>query len=396
MSGFPQCQFSLFESEVNNNTRDKIWHYLELIISQLRHLLISLTNTLNVILVCMQNIDARKLSSDAQQHNRNQAIRLLNKGKSRHEIAEIIDVHYVTVCNWIRRFEQDGISGLAIGQRGRRAGEDRKLTQAQEAKLKQIICDKNPQQMKLPFALWTSGGIQDLVWELWHVRIARRTVSTYLKRWGFTPQKPANKAYEQCSKAVRKWLDEEYPFIKNRAKLFSGQVYWGDETGVRNQCQHARGYAPKGQTPIVKSTAKRLSFNMISAITNQGTVRFMTYDETMTVKVLLKFFKRLIKDAKRKVFLILDNLKVHHAHLVRDWLERHKDEIEVYYLPSYSPEMNPDEYLNGDLKYHIRSAAPARNMSQLKKTVVGHMRKLQKHPERIRSYFKHRDIAYAA
>ena len=344
----------------------------------------------------MQNIDARKLSSDAQQHNRNQAIRLLNKGKSRHEIAEIIDVHYVTVCNWIRRFEQDGISGLAIGQRGRRAGEDRKLTQAQEAKLKQIICDKNPQQMKLPFALWTSGGIQDLVWELWHVRIARRTVSTYLKRWGFTPQKPANKAYEQCSKAVRKWLDEEYPFIKNRAKLFSGQVYWGDETGVRNQCQHARGYAPKGQTPIVKSTAKRLSFNMISAITNQGTVRFMTYDETMTVKVLLKFFKRLIKDAKRKVFLILDNLKVHHAHLVRDWLERHKDEIEVYYLPSYSPEMNPDEYLNGDLKYHIRSAAPARNMSQLKKTVVGHMRKLQKYPERIRSYFKHRNIAYAA
>ena len=104
----------------------------------------------------------------------------------------------------------------------------------------------------------------------------------------------------------------------------------------------------------------------------------------------------MIKDAKRKVFLILDNLKVHHAHLVRHWLERHKDEIEVSYLPSYSPEMNPDEYLNSDLKYHIRLAAPARNMSQLKKTVVGHMRKLQKHPERIRSYFKHRDIAYAA
>jgi len=135
---------------------------------------------------------------------------------------------------------------------------------------------------------------------------------------------------------------------------------------------------------------------MISAITNQGTVRFMTYHETMTVKVLLKFFKRLIKDAKRKVFLILDNLKVHHAHLVRDWLSKHRDEIEVYYLPSYSPEMNPDEYLNGDLKHRIRSAAPARNLKQLKHTVVGHMRKLQKHPERVKSYFKHRDIAYAA
>jgi len=155
-------------------------------------------------------------------------------------------------------------------------------------------------------------------------------------------------------------------------------------------------HLPKGQIPIIKTQAKRLSFNMISAITNQGTVRFMTYHETMTVKVLLRFLKRLIKDAKRKVFLILDNLRVHHAHLVRDWLKKHNDEIEVYYLPSYSPEMNPDEYLNGDLKQRIRSAAPARTMKQLKHTVVSHMRKQQRQPERIKSYFRHRDIAYAA
>ena len=344
----------------------------------------------------MKHIDARKLSSEAQQHNRNQAVRMFEKGQSRRQIADHLDVHYGTVCNWIRRFEQGGKSGLELGQRGRRSGEDRMLTPAQEAKLKQIICDKNPQQMKLPFALWTSVVIQELVWNLWNIRMARRTVSLYLKRWGFTPQKPAKRAYEQCSKAVQKWLDEEYPFIKKRAKLFGGQIYWGDETGVRNQCQHTRGYAPKGQTPILKTQAKRLSFNMISAITNQGAVRFMTYHETMTVKVLLKFFKRLINDAKRKVFMILDNLSVHHAHLVRDWLALHRDEIEVYYLPSYSPEMNPDEYLNGDLKHRIRSAAPARNIKQLKHTVVGHMRKLQKHPERVKSDFRHRDIAYDA
>jgi len=344
----------------------------------------------------MKHIDARKLSSEAQQHNRNQAIRMFKKGQNRRVIADNLDVHYGTVCNWIRRFEKDGESGLELGKRGRRSGEDRKLTLAQETKLKQIITDKFPDQMKLPFALWTSAVIQELVWNLWNVRIARRTISTYLKRWGFTPQKPAKRAYEQNSKAVQKWLNEEYPFIKKRAKLFGGEIYWGDETGVRNQCQHTRGYAPKGQTPILKTQAKRLSFNMISAITNQGTVRFMTYRETMTVKVLLRFFKRLIKDAKRKVFMILDNLRVHHAHLVRDWLALHRDEIEVYYLPSYSPEMNPDEYLNGDLKHRIRSAAPARNLKQLEKTVVGHMRMLQKKPGRVKSYFRHPDIAYAA
>jgi hypothetical protein len=118
----------------------------------------------------------------------------------------------------------------------------------------------------------------------------------------------------------------------------------------------------------------------------------MIYSETMTVKVLLRLFKRLIKE----VFMILDNLRVHHAHLVRDWLALHRDEIEVYYLPSYSPEMNPDSYLNGDLKHCIRSAAPARNFKQLEKIVVGHMRMLQKKPGRVKNYFRHPDIAYVA
>lgn len=135
---------------------------------------------------------------------------------------------------------------------------------------------------------------------------------------------------------------------------------------------------------------------MISAITNPGTVRFMTYHGTLTVKVLLRFFRRLIKDAKRKVFLILDNLRVHHAHLVREWLTQHKDEIKVYYLPSYSPKINPDKYLNGDLEDRIRSATPARNMKQFQHTVVGHMRKLQSQPERIKNHFQHHNIAYAA
>lgn len=275
-------------------------------------------------------------------------------------------------------------------------GDERILTPAQEAKLISIISDRLPQQLGLPFALWTSALIQELIWRMWHIRIARRTINTYMKRWNFTPQKPAKCAYEQCSKAVQKWLDEDYPFIEKRAKLFGGEIYWGDETGIRNQCQHSRGYAPKGQTPVVKISSKRLSFNMISAISNKGTVRFMTYHETMTTKVLLKFFKRLIKDTKGKVFLILDNLKVHHSHLVREWLKRHKQEIEVYYLPPYSPEMNPDEYLNGDLKQPIRSSAPARTMQQLKNMVISHMRRLQKLTERVRNYFKHPKITYAS
>lgn len=344
----------------------------------------------------MEKVDARKLSSELQQHNRKQAIRMFEAGHGREQIAQALDVHYGTVCRWIRTFQQQGEAGIQLGKRGRRSGEDRLLSPAQEAKLQAIICDKCPDQMKLPFALWSRPAIKVLVWELWGVRIATRTISTYLARWGFTPQKPAKQAYEQRSKEVQHWLDNTYPFIKARARLHNAEIFWGDETGVRNQCQHARGFAPKGKTPVVKASAKRLSVNMISAITNQGKVRFMVYQETMTAKVLIRFFKRLIASSRKKVFLILDNLRVHHAHLVRSWLEKHKQEIEVFYLPSYSPELNPDEYLNCDLKQGIRASSPARTVDDLKSKVSSHMRMLQQKPERVKKYFEHRHIAYAA
>lgn len=201
-----------------------------------------------------------------------------------------------------------------------------------------------------------------------------RTIGVYLKRWGFTPQKPIKKAYEQTPKAVQEWLDAAYPEIRRCVAAEKAEIYWGDETGVRNDCQHSRGYAPRGQTPVVAVNAKRFSLNMISAIKNQGLLRFMLYEQTMTFRVLLKFLRCLIKDAGRKVFLVLDNLKVHHANLVRRWLERYQEKIEVFYLPSYSPDVNPDEYLNCDLKSIVRTAAPSGHSNDLKKTVLGHMR----------------------
>jgi len=313
----------------------------------------------------MKKTDARKLSSEVQQHNRDLAIRLFQQGQTRKQIAEIVGVHYAVACRWIKAWKQGGEAAIKLGQRGRRSVEQRRLTTEQESVLKKLICDKNPDQMKLPFALWNRKAIKAVIAQMWGVRIAIRTVGDYLKRWGYTPQKPAKRAYERKPKAVKEWLDNTYPEIKRRASEEGAEIYWGDETGVRNDCQHSRGYAPKGKTPIVEINAKRFSTNMISAVNNRGTVRFMMYRENMTAKVLLRFMKRLIKDAGRKVFLVLDNLRVDHAKLVKAWLARHVKKIEVFYLPAYSPDLNPDEYLNCDLKAGIRSAAPARNQSDL-------------------------------
>lgn len=344
----------------------------------------------------MKKHDARNLPREIQQHNRNQAIRLFNQGKKRTEIAEIIGVHYVVACDWIRAWKKGGDEAIQLKKRGRGSDEQRLLTKEQEDVLRNLLIIKNPQQLKLPFALWNRKAIQSVIYQMWRIKIAIRTIGDYMKRWGFTPQKPIKRAYERNPKAVQQWLDTTYPEIKSKARKEKAEIYWGDETGVRNDCQHSRGYAPRGKTPVVTINAKRFSVNMISAINNRGTVRFMIYDQTMTARVLLRFLKRLIKDAGRKVYVILDNLRVHHAKLVKAWLKRHRSEIEVFYLPAYSPDLNPDEYLNNDLKNGIRTAAPSRSKADLKGKVLGHMRMLQQKPARVAAYFQHPAIGYAA
>lgn len=221
-------------------------------------------------------------------------------------------------------------------------------------------------------------------------------IANYLRKWGFSPQKPKKLAYEQCSKKVQKWLDDEYPVIKERAKEESAEIQWGDETGVRNSNHHGRSYAPKGKTPVKKHKSQRFSVNMISTITNQGQVQFMIYSGSMNADRLIEFMGQLIKNKEQKIFLILDNLRVHHSKLVKEWQENNKDKIELFYLPSYSPEKNPDEYLNCDLKYGMSEKPSPKNEKQLKENVENHMNMLSKNCERVKKYFNHKEIKYAA
>lgn len=190
-------------------------------------------------------------------------------------------------------------------------------------------------------------------------------------------------------------MDKTYPAIAVKAKKEKAEIHWGDETGIQNTGYNAKGFAPQGQPPIIRLSAKKCRINMMSSITNNGKVRFMLYRETMTSAVLIKFMSRLIKDVSQKVILILDNLRVHHSKIVTAWLEDHKERIEVFYLPPYSPEHNPDEYLNGDLKRHIRSGLPARTENDLSKKTRSFMKMLQQRPNRVSNYIQHPLIAYA-
>lgn len=342
------------------------------------------------------NEDARKLPPSAQEEKRKLAIKLWKKGHSINDVSDTVGVSSKAVGNWIKKYQSGGMPALKSQKRGRPSGLNRSLSHEQENHLQRLLIDKTPDQLKLDYVLWTRKAVMELIEQELAIKMPIRTVGEYLKRWGFTPQKPVKQAYEQNPKAVQRWLDEEYPEIKSQAKAEDAEIYWGDETGIRNDSQHERGYSPKGKTPVVRLNANRASTNMISAITNQGKVRFMVFDGTMNADKLIDFCKRLIRSAKRKVYLILDNLRVHHAKVFKTWLSNHGDEIAVFYLPSYSPELNPDEYLNCDLKAGVHSGKPARTKDALKKKVVSHMRMLQKRPSRVAKYFSHRKIKYAA
>jgi len=297
----------------------------------------------------MEKRDARKLSTQAQQELREMAIRLKESGKTYKTIAEIVHVQPTTICAWYKAYQRGGKKAIKIKKRGRPSGSCRTLTAVQEHEIQKAIADKCPDQLKFPFALWTRVAVQQLIRELFSIKMPIRTVGEYLKRWKYTPQKPLRKAYKQNPKAISAWLKDEYPTIAMKSKRENAEIHWGDETGLCNDSYHGRSYAPRGETPAIKIHPRCQRVNLISTVTNQGKVRFMIYKDKMNSQTLIQFMKRLIKDSDQKIFLILDNLKVHHSHLVRDWLKDHKTEIEVFFLPSYSPELNPDEYLNCDL-----------------------------------------------
>jgi transposase len=344
----------------------------------------------------MERVDGRKASLAVKEERRRIVIRMRKEGYSVADVSVATGLAGPTISVIWSSYKRDGESILAGKRIGHVVGEGRSLTPEQEAIIRRKIIDKCPDQLKLDFALWTRGAVKQLILQELQIDMPVRTVGSYLHRWGFTPQKPAKVAFERRPEAVKKWLDEEYPAIKVLAEKEDAEIYWGDETGLRSSDVRGRGFAPIGKTPVVKATANYENLSMVSAITNKGKVSWMIVDGAVNAARFIEFLDRIIQDAKRKVLLILDNLRVHHSKLVKEWLEGKKDRIELFYLPSYSPDLNPDEHLNADLKYGVGSRSPVRTKKALGENAKAHMEILEASPERIQSYFSDPAIQYAS
>lgn len=343
----------------------------------------------------MELRDARKVDRATLYERRKQAIMLFRKGMKRHEIATFVGASRNTVGQWVKAWQTGGQSALKVGAKGRPLGSSRKLYFHEEAALKKCLIDHYPDQLKLPFALWTRQAVQILIQQRFGIELTLVSVGRYLKRWGFSPQKPIRRAYQRDDARVRIWLEQEYPAIVKKAKQENAEIHWGDETGLRSDDVNGRSYAPKGKTPVqrVKGTPERL--NMVSTITNQGHVRFMFYKETMTAQLMIKFLKRLIRSCERKIILVLDNLRVHHSKVLQEWLNENKAFIEIFFLPTYSPDLNPDELLNSDLKSAISKKPESRRKGELKLHAQSHMKSIQKRPEHVKRFFQKDSVKYA-
>jgi len=347
--------------------------------------------------VGMQARDFRSIGRAAQEELRRRALFLIEQeGLSQGQAAQMVGVHRQTVNIWLKRYRQQGEAGVLDGRRvSPRRGKGR-LSEDEASQIRAWIIEQTPDQLGLPFALWTSRAVRELIARRLAKRLGLTAVQLYLRRWGLTPQKPLVRARERRPAAIAAWLATSYPAVAKRAKAMRAVIYWGDETGISNQDQIGRSYAPKGQTPVIARTAKRVTQSMISAVSNRGLMRFMLYEGALNADGFIAFLRRLIKDAGRKVVLIVDNLKVHKAHKVQAWVESHAHEIELVYLPSYAPDHNPSEYLNCDLKQKLRQQPQPGSKEELIRSTRSVLRTIQRSPERVRAYFTPEPVRYAA
>jgi transposase len=340
--------------------------------------------------------DARSLSDDALETLRARAVAMVRGGATQAAAARAVGVHKNTVSLWLKAWREAGEAGLKARRRGRRPGEQRRLSAAQERAIRKLITDRCPDQLKLPFALWSRAAVRDLIAARYGIALAITTVGEYLRRWGFTPQRPVKRAIARQDARIRAWLAADYPAIAARARAEGAEIHWGDETGISNQAGHGRSFAPRGKTPVVARSAKRHTTSMISTVTNRGTARFMIYEGALNVALFLTFLKRLTRGARRKIYLIVDNLRVHHARKVKAWIAAHPDKIALFFLPPYAPEHNPDELLNSAVKRRLARRPAPRHREELKASLRADMRRLQRLPDTIRAFFRAPTTAYAA
>lgn len=340
--------------------------------------------------------DARTLAPAAQAHLRRLAVKAVRAGLRQTAAAKTYGVSLRAVNKWVAVDKVGGLRALKPKRRGRRLGQGGRLRVAQAQRIRSLIVGKLPDQLKLPFYLWTRAAVASLIAREYGLTVSLTTVGRYLKAWGMSPQKPVRRAYERNDAAIAKWLSEEYPAIARQARRDGATIYWGDEMGLRSDHVAGTSYAPLGQTPVIRATGQRFGCNMISAITNRGGLSFMVFKGKFTAPVFVAFMQRLLKQVTSKIYLIVDGHPVHKSGTATRFAANHALRLRLIRMPGYCPELNPDELLNQDVKTNGLGKSRPTNRTDLIAIVRSHLYRRQKQPQVITNLFREKHVRYAA
>jgi transposase len=336
--------------------------------------------------------DARKLTHNELTELRKRGVKAVQDGQSVTLVAKVLGIQQSTLFGWLARYRQGGWGALDAHKRG---GRPSKLTAKMIAWIYDTVARQDPRQLEFPFALWTSHMVVELVWRQFHIRFSKASVCRLMNQLGLSPQKPLWRAFQQDPQRVNKWIMKEYPRIQALAKEQKADIFFGDEAGVRSDFHAGKTWAVKGQTPIVTTTGARFGCNLISAVSPKGAMRFIIVEGKVNNEVFIDFLKRLIHNWPRNIILILDGHPVHKAVAVSQFVASTNGRLRIFYLPPYSPELNPDEQVWNHLKNQGVGKASITGPDQLKKLILSKMRKIQKLPSLVSSFFMMPDTVYA-
>ena len=344
-------------------------------------------------------INLKTLPKAKREQFRAAAFQAFQQKRSAYAVAKELQLNESCVGAWFRKFATTGETATQEKKRGPAVSPHATLTAKERAILVKAITGSTPDQLLFDFALWSSRAVMAFVRKRFHKDMGRRAARRCLQRLGFTYQCPIRRAREQNSKKVAEWLNVEYLRIKTEARKNNAKIMWADEATVQVGGLHPRGFAVRGKPPVLKTSGNRsVRCNMISAVGNSGDLVFMTFTDSMNVTKFKRFIVQLIKEIGRPVTLIVDNLKVHHAKVMADWLAAKRKEcgFVLEYLPSYSPELNPDEYLNRDVKASLSERALTKDALAVRAAVKKHLKLRKKDAASVRRLFEKKEVRYAA
>ncbi|MGO8970637.1 MAG: IS630 family transposase [Myxococcaceae bacterium] len=334
--------------------------------------------------------DARSLDHATLEEMRRLAISRINAGESQVDVARSLQVRPSSLWKWVDAYRRRGDEGLASTKA---TGRKPKLTEAQRKKLKRIIIGKNPLQLSFGSALWTLPIVSALIQREFGVVLHETSVARLLARLGLTPQKPQRRAFQRDDEACRRWASEEFPRIVREAKRKQATILFGDETGVREDGPIATTWGARGQRPTVRVSFTRARINVISFISPRGRLWFRCYKKELDSALFIEFLKALLRDVRGHIFLILDKHPAHVSAATRRFLEEKKDRLTLRLLPSYAPDMNPDEHVWSYLKSMFRRV-PMDAGESLTSAVAESMDTIRKDRALVQKFFENPEVAY--